>query len=680
MWQNRVQVARHQLVIKQLIERHHHCDLVMKPVKIADANSSKLLGLEENLLEMRDSIMSAKRQKKVVDIKPKQKPKRHSKETIDQYNLRQEQILVASSLDDKNPSKNLIGNLTWNNSTLINQSSLPSYQSIKTKKATKYDFIVTCKKVYNKRRKKRQKKTILKYFLRIRKFMRFAVRKLRRRRQVWAALVISRYARGFLVRIKKASLIEMLLIERARKTFAFILLRNWIRRCARVFASKYAIEIATVTKYSPGSRGAFTARVASLRAQRRSSNVVQLKVSSSTTTSPSSLNFSLSNEQLRLAQVQSTQGKRASMGSIPKAKLEAGGGATASNSIILENNEVNADQKMDTSRRSSFSSAFTTSKSKQPNARMNSAASSAARIMGFFSGTRSSITSSSNSSIASQAVTKPSTATEVETEPVQSTATEQLNDTKSTFPNSRNNSFTSISSAVNDDYKEFPIPAALNPLGNEVHNNIPSVSAHDETVSKLGKDTQLKGNNTIQTVTLDDISRSKPKISDSKHANVQSLEDLLKSHAMAQIRQQISVNSQTISTGAAVFTSASNENQKVPKLPISSLGLNSEFGAEDASKAKSKLKKDESFREDKDSLSSLSSISSSRSSESFSKLSPRNSGTDQLSTHGTSDSSVARSQEQPKRVDGELKSPTNNYSKSLGYGTIQYLDLFPFLF
>ena len=203
-WETKVRTTQHQLAIKQIIERHHHSDLVMQPIEMVrgfvDYNNSLAA---DPLFE---HLAAPTGQVELLSIKPTHDVKKHPRETLEQYKWRQVRRVREEREGRRQGGEGrdeLMGD------------------------------IKIMRRIFRKRRQEKRRKTLIVAIITLRRFMRYCIKWLRERRREMSATTIVRYVRGFLTRVQVPELLEERFADLRRKTCALVRIRNFLRRCAR---------------------------------------------------------------------------------------------------------------------------------------------------------------------------------------------------------------------------------------------------------------------------------------------------------------------------------------------------------------------------------------------------------------------------------------------------------------
>ena len=237
IWEKKVRTAKHQLILKDIIDRHHHCDLVLQPIRY---NADQV---QEDDLYIDDILDKAEHANNTLKIKPHHGTRKHPKETEAQFLLRQ---------------------------SIINHKKSDQTPNTISKKQTSM-----LKQMFNKRKKIKTRLKLVKHFFVIRKFLRYFARCCIYNRQLNAALMISKVWRGVLTRIRIPEVYEKAIIKSASKAFAIIRIRNFLRKSARdMIASPWFKQTE-----GQGLRGAFLAKIIALR-DMRARGSLQIKLGS----------------------------------------------------------------------------------------------------------------------------------------------------------------------------------------------------------------------------------------------------------------------------------------------------------------------------------------------------------------------------------------------------------------
>lgn len=191
-----------------------------------------------------DDLLDKVKNADVINIKPSHQVRKHSKETIEQYNLRQANI-------------NTQGAVTHNDILVKKNVSL-------------------LRSMFSKRKRQKRKFILIKAIFVIRKFMRYCAKIMKLDRQIIASIVINSICRGYLARLKIPSIIEEFMMKLGIKAFSVIKIRNFLRKCARSMLSSPWFKPVEIE----GCRGAFIAKIAFLR-ERKAQGAIKLKVGSS---------------------------------------------------------------------------------------------------------------------------------------------------------------------------------------------------------------------------------------------------------------------------------------------------------------------------------------------------------------------------------------------------------------
>ena len=236
IWEKKVRTAKHQLILKDIIDRHHHCDLVLHPIRY-DVSQ-----VQEDDLYI-DDILDKAEHANTLKIKPHHGTRKHPKETQAQFLLRQ---------------------------SIVNHKKSDQTPNTMSKKQTSM-----LKQMFDKRKKIKNRLKLVKHFFVIRKFLRYFARCCIYNRRLNAVLTISKVWRGVLARIKIPEVYEKAIIKSASKAFAIIRIRNFLRKSARdMIASPWFKQTE-----GQGLRGAFLAKIIALR-DMRARGSLQIKLGS----------------------------------------------------------------------------------------------------------------------------------------------------------------------------------------------------------------------------------------------------------------------------------------------------------------------------------------------------------------------------------------------------------------
>lgn len=221
LWEKRLKSAHHQIVLKDIVDRHHYSHLVMRPIKYKESDGDKLLSSD---LALDNHLLPSD----VIIIKPSHDIKKHPRETGEQYNLRRQIVKDDNSIE-------------------------------KHKENVARKRIKMLSKMFDNRKKRKGKLITISSLLILRKFLRFFVRSYRAMMKEQSAIKISAIVRGYLLRIRLPDLKEQALVKVGRKCFSIIKIRNFLRQRARELCLS-----PWYTQKSEGCRGVFLAFVANL--------------------------------------------------------------------------------------------------------------------------------------------------------------------------------------------------------------------------------------------------------------------------------------------------------------------------------------------------------------------------------------------------------------------------------
>eukprot|EP01034_Spumella_vulgaris_P022726 gene22726-28882_t len=258
LWEKRVQKLRQQTVLQNIVNRHHHSDLVMKSHFIRVSSSGEVV--QNDRKSPNKGKKSTDRIVK-VNLKPKVEATRHQKETESQFNMRQWIIKgssdAAAVVKTSTPSKKEKKEKKVKPVVIKGPIVMPTAQSVdedptaKRKNKMVYARSTTADaatmkiaqyyadkqtKILTRRRKKAMrivKRFLLTYVVYCRKI-----------KFIDSIVRIQCFTRGYIIRYHIAAIVEALIARKIERLLACIRIRTFLRFHAKSIARKWSRRVA----------------------------------------------------------------------------------------------------------------------------------------------------------------------------------------------------------------------------------------------------------------------------------------------------------------------------------------------------------------------------------------------------------------------------------------------------